>query len=369
MLSGWKLYRKITIDHTKFDTDQATYPLLILISSASGIGDVDLSSIFTELGANSLKFAIGTATDTECYAEVVSWDNPTLSEVWSDVGAVSSAADTVVYIYYDSGHADNSTYVGTVGSTAGKLVWDSSFAEVVHGNDGADTSHITGSVTGTSYSKKGATEPAVANGIIGKAQSFDGSNDYIDLTNSASFNPTTAMTIEACVNITNIGYLDEWILGRDKSGARAYAFGKEHNKNDLWVQINGTAQDDETCVTAGSNQYVVTEGSTDIGWDIYNNGSQVGSGGAWSAPASVSENTYIGRRGYSGYEGYFKGLIDELRISNIARSAAYIKANNSNFTDELVTFGAEEFNGTYLIRIPHILTKADMARTSTIVHI
>jgi len=44
----------------------------------------------------------------------------------------------------------------------------------------------------------------------------------------------------------------------------------------------------------------------------------------------------------SDYSNIFDGLIDEPRISDVARSAAWIKANYHSMTDHLVTWGEEE---------------------------
>jgi hypothetical protein len=97
MLAGWKKYRTITIDHTNITADIANYPLFLNLSAAGGIGDVDLTSIFTELGASQLKLAVADATDAECYVEEVNWDSATpFAELWAQIPSVSTAADTII---------------------------------------------------------------------------------------------------------------------------------------------------------------------------------------------------------------------------------------------------------------------------------
>ncbi len=42
------------------------------------------------------------------------------------------------------------------------------------------------------------------------------------------------------------------------------------------------------------------------------------------------------------YIYFFNGLIDEIRVSNVARSAAWIKASYNSGNNSLVSYGSEE---------------------------
>jgi hypothetical protein len=58
----------------------------------------------------------------------------------------------------------------------------------------------------------------------------------------------------------------------------------------------------------------------------------------------------IGRQYYDVDDRWWDGIIDEVRVSNISRSAAWIKASNESGRDDLVDFGSEEDE------IPHWLS-------------
>ena len=57
-------------------------------------------------------------------------------------------------------------------------------------------------------------------------------------------------------------------------------------------------------------------------------------------PAPDGSPTFIGRN--VGAAWYFRGLVDEVRISSVARSAAWIEAQHRSMTGSFVDFGPEE---------------------------
>lgn len=170
---------------------------------------------------------------------------------------------------------------------------------------------------------------AVVNGISGKARSLNGSDDYIDLGNNSLLNPSNAMTIEAWVNLDAVTG-EDWFVARDISGSQSYAFGIDGNSsNRIALYINGLAKITNvagTELSTGKWHYVAATGDSASGWKVYIDGVEKASV-AWSTPSAFSENTYIGRRGFAGSEGYLDGIIDEVRISNIARPAQTIAEN------------------------------------------
>ncbi|MCK9369102.1 hypothetical protein M0R04_04040 [Candidatus Dojkabacteria bacterium] len=176
---------------------------------------------------------------------------------------------------------------------------------------------LTGTPTGTT----------IVSGKFGNARSFAGSGNYITLGSSSILNPISSMSFEAWVNFTSIPG-ETWVIGRDASGVRAYAFGPSASySNRLELQINGTAVIRDipgTEMLIGQWYHIAFTGSSSAGWNVYVNG-QLAATATWVAPAAVAENTYIGRRGYASAEGYVNGIIDEVKISNIARTPEEIK--------------------------------------------
>jgi hypothetical protein len=354
MFADWKKFHTIVIDHTNISADMLDYPLYLNISATSGIGDVDITSIFDEVGANGLKIAV-LLTDgkTECYLEEVSWDSVGETvEIWCRVPAVSTAADTLVVICYSLAHADNSSYVGVVGSTPGKAVWDANFVLVYHMND-TTTSTITGSTAlNAAGVKLGANAPVEATGGVGKTQDFDGTDDKVTIADSTSLSALGTMTLESYFNQDVQG--QEGLIGK---------FTDADQYTEWFFILDASGRIRIFLTTDGIPQYLDAVGTTEVSDTTYHYGV-----GTWDG-VNLAGHTLIYVDGNldalttdvkqsGGYIPHdsdmvvtigqiyndtlcFDGKISETRISNIARSAAYVKANQYCFTDALVTFWAE----------------------------
>jgi hypothetical protein len=360
----------ITIDQTKVDADLANYPVYLNISATSGIGDVDATAIFDELSANNLKMAITDSTSTtQFYTEIVSWDNVgETAELWVNVAAVDDAVDTVIYLYYDSGQADNSTYVGVTGSTPGKAVWDSNYVEVLHMNDGVDNAHITGSKTGTSYDKQSANHPQEVATGVGKAQQFNGSSDYILLGNDASLSFQVGSITMQLPDI-GAGTGIRWLYVRKPNGDVYGDLGILWIGGNLVVCRNFGGDATETKVVAS----YATFADGDILEFVFNKPNlkvHLNGDGTPLVDFNFFNSDYLFNAGstdvtnlgsaYPNNYYYFDGQQSEFRIYAVANTTAHIKANQYNWTDKLVTFGAE-----VSIAVPSVTTSAASAITTT----
>lgn len=180
-LSGWKYRQKITIDRTKFDsTDVTHFPITVFLE-----GNTDF---WNEMGSGDSQKVAFTKSDgtTELYAEIEQYDsvnNKAVYHVSKSGWTINNdgAEDDYIYIYYDSSHADNTTYIGDTNSTPAENVWDSNFKVVYHMADGADPSHVYDSTSNNNNgTKTAANEPNEVSGKVANAQDFDGNNDEIE---------------------------------------------------------------------------------------------------------------------------------------------------------------------------------------------
>ena len=80
-LGTWKQRIPLAIDKDKIDGDLTNFPILIHLSDSSGIGGVDTTCVFDEIGANYLKIAVQYRGGAECYVEVEKWD-AVAKEAW-----------------------------------------------------------------------------------------------------------------------------------------------------------------------------------------------------------------------------------------------------------------------------------------------
>ena len=142
-LSGWDKRVKLTIDNTDIDVALTNFPILVYISTSSGRNNDDLSFVFDELQNDANRKKIAVTTDdgqTECYVKIETWSEANEQAwLWVKVPSISSDADTDLYLYFDSSHADNTAYVGNVGSVPAETVWDATYLMVFHFSEASGT--------------------------------------------------------------------------------------------------------------------------------------------------------------------------------------------------------------------------------------
>jgi len=346
-LSGWAKRIEITIDHDDIDSELTHFPVLIYLSAASGVEDDDVSCVFDELTSddNRKKIAV-TKSDgtTQLYVEIEKWDDAN-EKAWLWVSksdwVVSNSEDTVIYLYYDSEHADNDTYVGDTNSEVAENVWDSNFAAVHHMADGADNQHIYDSTSNDNDGTKGAAgAPNEVAAQIGKGQNYDG-DERVVISNHASLN-TDYATWEAWVywdgsaNIKYIfdhGYTSKFLLYSGTGNHKAYVKTSAGTANPVLTDAMSTLEWHHIVITYdGSYARIYLDGS-EAGTPISNSGTLLSEG---------ADDFYIGSYQGGGDTYCWNGDIDEVRVSSIARLVAWIKATYETGRDDLLDFGSEE---------------------------
>ncbi len=348
-LGTWAKRVKLTIDQTDIDDVLSNFPILVYLSTASGINDDDVSCVFDELqsDANRKKIAVTTSDGTtQCYAEIEKWDDANeYAWLWVKVPSVAADVDTDLYLYYDRGQPDNSSYVGDIGDTPAKAVWDASFFDVLHLPDGADTSHVTGSKTGTSYSKVAAGAPAVTtSGKIANAQDVDGVDDYISF---GSPTPSTQFVYEAWIKPDNvITYRDFLAIGIAGGITNTGDVRIQGSNVDTYWNITGGAAGrlGTTILSVGIWYRVTVVFETNQFPVLYINGAAEGAtGGALVAIGGTGWSARVGLGLYNDGSPSLDGLIDEVRLSlGTLRSATWFKASYESEVDDLLDFGSEE---------------------------
>jgi len=353
-LNGFSNRLKLKIDNTKIDETLLDFPVLIKVSNNSGISSLDVSSVFTKIGsdANRKKIAVTTLNGTtQCYVEIERFDySNNEAWLWVKVPSVSSGSETVFYFYYSSSQSDNTTYVGDTTETPAQNVWDSNFKLVMHiaqdpNGDVADA--IKDSTSNANHGTPGGsmTSADLIDGKIGKAIDFDG-NDYIGMGNNIDIT-TSSITLEAIVktsaSVTQVLFQKANNISVTDPGYSCYL--RTSNPYVRMVVCDGSNYAHQavspTNVQDGVDHYVVGK------WDIathtvssYVDTSLEGSTTNTNVGSLTnSSNSEIGRNYANGSpSSYTTGIIEEIRISNTTRSAAWIKATYYSNWDELVSF-------------------------------
>jgi hypothetical protein len=169
-----------------------------------------------------------------------------------------------------------------------------------------------------------ATGTTAVDGISNKARFFNGSS-YISIGTTANLNPTSQVTVEAWVKVSGTVGAIQTIYDRLES---SHGFGLYLSSSGNPVfGINGSAGAATSAIDIDNNQwhYIVgtyNKDSSSAQIKIFVDGIQQGTGTYTTAISySTPPRNQIGRMATS---SYFTGIIDEIRISNVARTAEEI---------------------------------------------
>jgi hypothetical protein len=341
---AFSYYKTVTIDHTKVPSTQSNFPVLVSVTDADlktvGNGGYVQNSSGYDVGFYS-DSALTTKLDWETERYIAS-----TGEViyWVRISSVSSSSDTVFYMAFgDSGiSTDQSNKTG---------VWDSNYKEVMHLADGTTLS-VTDS---TGNSNTGTNNSAAATtGKVDGAASFNGSSAYISLPNGFASNFSGGkFTLSAWVYANSLPTWGTIIKNWGESAGGAFHFGLYSSDGtlDLFVSNSGGSAantNEGATFPTGSFQHVVAVADGSF-IRLYRNGSAVGSPTAYDGTLLTSFTyTNIAAKpsdtgGAAGAAaGYWDGKIDEIRISDSARSADWITAeyNNQNSPGTFESFGS-----------------------------
>ena len=347
-LSNWKKRIKITTDKDKIDGDLSNFPVLLKVTSAG---------VFTELGADSKKIAVTTSNGvTQNYVEIENWNNGSnIAWLWTKVPTIVSGTDTDIYLYYDKTKEDNTDYVGDIGSAPGKNVWDDNFVGVWHMNQdpSGGSNCIKDSTSNTNHGTPGGsmTSGDLVDGKVGKALDFDGSNDEVDI--GANLFSNSTGTVEVIVNVTSFAAVYRIFATGDVSTTNDWLKFDTRADSRFRFDINGSTvyniMDTVSTFSTSTNYYLswLSDGSSYL---CYVNGSfeslstMAGNNdGKWYSSLDAGTFTnWIGRWERSSSGGSFNGIIDEVRVSNIARSASWIKATYHSNWNTLLTYNSAQ---------------------------
>jgi hypothetical protein len=330
-------YRKgITIDHAKVNAALSNFPVLIDVT------DSDLASK-AQADGDDIAFTDENAVKLNHEIELYNSGNGHLV-AWVNVPSLSSTVDTVLYMYYGNAGAANQENVTGV--------WDSNFMMVQHLSETSGMHYDS-----TANDNDGTALNGTLQGVSGKidgADDFDGTNDCVRIPHDSTLaGYTEAMTASVWIkpddDTSRQNILCKWVTSTDDRGWLI-----EINSA---TQVQFLASYDGTITGYGDWQYPFnpTIGNWyywTIVWEsdaiprFYVNGVEVSTTGtdtvsqiysSTGAPLDIGNCTYYADRS-------FDGIIDEVRVSNVALSAGWIATcyNNQQDPSSFYTVGTEE---------------------------
>ncbi len=349
--SDWGCRKLITINSSQVNSDLSNFPVLINIT------DVDLRDYAQENGED-IAFIWFTDNTTKLNHEIEFFDGATGElSAWVNVTSISSSEDTRIWIYY------NNSACSTQENPDG--VWNSGYVGVWHlGENGVGNDNDYYDSTGNDYNGTGGgppgsgdldNTPAREEGLISYAQHFDGVNDKI-FTPLISTDDWDEITIEAWIKPDTINdervFSKSWGTGGDEQIFVLGVNSTNGGRINASIYTDGSGSGFSTMYGSGgigTNAWrcvVITLNASTEQFELFQDGQDVG-GGARDGDTlyDYTSDPYPCIGNYNGSDDRnFDGLIDECRISNIARNASWINTcfNNAKNTSTFVKFGNQE---------------------------
>ncbi|UCE38691.1 MAG: DUF2341 domain-containing protein, partial [Thermoplasmata archaeon] len=342
LYGDWSNRKKITINSSKVTADLTNFPVLISITDSDLItrAQPDGGDIMFIASDNTTKYNHEIESFTSTTGELIAWVNIT---------SLSSTTDTEFYMYYNNPAADDQSNPDGV--------WDAGFVGVWHLNEegAGDSDEFEDSSQYDNHGQGGSGTsdylPSQIDARIGKGQDFDGINDHINCGDSSSIDITGK-------NIT----LEVWFKWRDgvddlrspfsyKGWADGYRLIMNEVDPSMDFQLPGDTNNlRPSFTTASDTWYHIVAVYNSSKMATYFNGSKDIDEEDKSDPieSPSSAELWIGHGDNSvgqDWSDQWNGSLDEVRISNIARSADWIATeyNNQNDTSSFYTVSDEEF--------------------------
>src|SRR6185437_12272294 len=165
-----------------------------------------------------------------------------------------------------------------------------------------------------------------ATGKFGKALQFNGTSARVNVPNAASLQLSTGMTLEAWVNPSAVSSAWRDVIYKGNDNYYLEATSTNASRPDAGMIAGGSYADAVgTSALAANTWSYLTETYDGSTLRLYVNGTQVASVAHTGAIASSTNALQIG--GDTIYSQYFAGLIDEVRIYNVALTAAQIQTD------------------------------------------
>lgn len=337
---------KLTLGSSEITADQIGFPLTVILDGANPLH----ASLFADLGDNSKKISIESGT-TQLPVEIESWDSVNgKATLHTKVPTYSASADSELVLSYDSAQADN-VNVGNTGDAIAQSVWDNNFKVVYHmaqdpSIGGAcildSTSNVNHGVPTGMTSSNMTTNSEGRRGLI-----FDGVDDKVQLPGTSFLNGVTAFSLEAWCSTPGDDQYSTIVGFRGTEYAWLAYYPSTDPSGELVEFRYLSGRTFMSTIIHDQDQYYA--GTWDNSGDTiaYFDGDEEDSSIGATSTLSVNDYWYLGFDDFNSARLY-KGDMYEVRISDIVRSADWIKLTNLSLTDQLIIWSAYETGAALL---------------------
>ena len=327
-LDGYLFRQPIQIFHTRVVNTENNVPILVKLRNTN--------FDFASARADGFDVRFAMFDGTLLHFERERHDQAAQkAEYFVNVPTVHAGVDTFFYIYYGKSDAVDGQFP--------TLVWDANFKArwSLKENPAGSAPQIRNSTVNANHGTAfNMTSAQSVEGKIGRALDFDGVNDYVDVGNDASLDFGFPITLEAWVNPSSHPHFATIISRRPAVYQANYVIRTMGGRLEFYFRSGATWHVHRTAtaiITLNEWQHVVAvyDGSN---VKTYRNGVEVYSAAETAIPWTGVGNVEIGRITHGGSQ-LWHGLLDEVRISNIARSASWIALQYHSMNDTLLQFG------------------------------
>ncbi len=341
--SAWSTRKSIVIDHTKVSggSSLTNFPVMISISN-----DSNLASIARSDGAD---IVFTDSTGTILYFEIEKYTNTTGSLIaWVNIPSLSNSVDTTIYIFY--GNSANASSLANPTS-----LWNSNYKGVWHLSESTNSTRQDS--TGNNNGLTDGTSTTAVTGQIDGAGGFDGAANKLTITDGTQtgldMNGTNTITFEVWNYATAVGGSSSSLIDKETGASNGYRLrenttGPKFNCSVFNGASTGNANDSANFNL--NTWYYVACTSDNSNVNIYK-----GDAGTFSNPATSAYTSGIGNSTSDLFIGsrssgqFAQGTIDEVRISDNARSSDWLATgyNNTYAPSTFYTLGTAQTCGNF----------------------
>ena len=323
---------QLTFSNSSRSSNLIDFPVLVRLNGSR----IDYSK--TNDDGSNIRFYDSDNTTPLSY-EIEKWDETGESLVWVKVPQIDAGSDTDhIFMYYGN--------MSLTDAQNPEDVWNSNYIGVYHMNSLVDGYTQDSSSLNKHAMNFGASSNTT--GQIGGSFYFNpsdvmtmGHGNYLPIGNSA---------VTACGWISQASIGNEFFFGYGNDGAGSGFFiGTDSDSKIYAGSFNGTTYNSRGATTLSPNTwYYICQAYAPGNYLIYLNGAQDG-----SKNTNFNLNGRQTRIGSNANQSNFlyQGHVDELRISNIKRSADWINAEYASMAGNLITYGTEEAPATVTVTL------------------
>ena len=330
--NNWSFRRTLSFDNSAQSENLTDVPVLVALDASR----IDYAQ--TQDNGEDLRFVDGDGTVLA--HEIEEWNEAGTSYVWVKVQQIDGASDTdFIHMYYgNAGAADGQDAVN---------VWNADHQAVWHLNE-TSGNNTDSTVNGDDINTFFGGVDQNATGQIGGANDLDGTDDYMSRSGGGTnLGITGDVTLEAWVYMENLPAAD-WAAiiefagsGDTEAENNLYSMAVHADGEVAFGHESGAGNDHffDTGVILNAGQWYHVTSVRDVSakdWTLYIDGAQAGPALGYAQNATGGGGSDV-NAGWD--QGYFDGIVDEIRISSTERSADWVAAQHASGRDTLITYG------------------------------